>query len=168
MVIPRLRNEAYFCAKALLHLIIQRQCIGDGSDQALFNSISNRHQIIGSDNFEGDSDLESTLNIIDCVFDKFRLIYWSNSSPTITHLAWMNHILLYRAWDAHRKGHPLPDDVTQFVLQTLRLDPPPRAPIVMDCRNSSNLTGCFSARSTINLWRRSGNPSSLLTRSAVP
>ena len=133
VVIPKLRNEAYLGAKALLHLIIQRRCIGDGSDEPRFKSISDRHQIMGSEHYEGDSDLQSTLSIIDRVLDKFGPISWQNFSPTVTHLAWMSHILLYRAWDAHRKGRPLPDDVNQFVLHTFRLDPPPRAQVATDC-----------------------------------
>ena len=135
-VIPKLRNEAYFAAKALLHLTIQRKCIGDGSDRALFGSISTQHRIMGSENYEGDSDLQSTLTIIDHVLldlHGHQPISWPNFSPTTTHLAWMSHILLYRAWDFRRDDLPLPDDVRQFVLHTLRLDPPPRAPIVTDC-----------------------------------
>ena len=136
VVISKLRNEAYFAAKALLHLAIQRQCIGDGSDEALFMSISDRHQILGAEHYEGDSDLESTLSILDRVIVDFRVfepISWPNFSPTTTHLAWMSHILLYRAWDAHRKGYPPPEDVRQFVLHSFRLDPPPGAPIIADC-----------------------------------
>lgn len=133
VVISKLRNEAYLGAKALLHLAIQRQCFCDGSDEDLFKSISDRHQIMGSEHHEGDSDLESTLNIIDRVFGRPEPISWSNFSPTATHLAWMSHILLYRAWDAHRRGQPLPDDISQFLFHSFRLDPPPRAPVITDC-----------------------------------
>ena len=133
VVIPKLRNEAYFGARALLHLTIQRKCIGDGSDRALFRSISDRHQLMGSGHYEGDSDLESTLTILDRVFGKFEPISWQNFSPTTAHLAWMGHILLYRAWDARTGLDPLPEDVRQFVLHSLRLDPPPRARIITDC-----------------------------------
>ena len=55
--IPKLRNEAYFGAKALLHLTIQRGCLGDGFDQATFKSISDRHRIMGSGRCEEDPDL---------------------------------------------------------------------------------------------------------------
>ena len=133
VVIPKLRNEAYLAAKALLHLVVQRKSIGDGSDEALFRSISDRHQTMGTEHYEGDSDLESTLSIIDRVFDKFEPISWSSFSPTTSHLAWMSHILLYHAWDSDRKGNPLPDHVGQFVLHSLRLDPPPRPQILADC-----------------------------------
>jgi hypothetical protein len=133
VVIPRLRNKAYLSAKALLHLTIQRKCIGDESDKAMFKSIMNRHPVMGSKHYEDDSDLESTLGIIDRIFGDFEPMYWENFSFTIPHHAWMGHILLYRAWDILRKGEPLPDDVKEFVFHSLRLEPPPPAPIVADC-----------------------------------
>ena len=45
----------------------------------------------------------------------------------------MGHILLYSAWDVIRKRQPLPDDTKEFVLHSLRLEPPPPTPIVADC-----------------------------------
>ena len=65
MVIPKLRNKAYLSAKALLHLTIQRKCIGDDSDKMVFKAISLKHPIMGSKHYEDNSDLESTLDIID-------------------------------------------------------------------------------------------------------
>ena len=120
VVIPRLS------AKALLHLAVQRKCIGDESDKAMFKSICSRHPVMGSKHYEGDSDLEATLGIIDCVFGDSEPMHWQNSSFTVPHHAWMGHILLYRAWDVLRKGEPLPDDIKEFVLHSLRLEPPPR------------------------------------------
>ena len=133
VVIPKLRNKAYLSAKALLHLAIQRKCIGDESDKAVFKSISSRHPIMGSKHYEGDSDLESTLCIIDRVLGDSQPIHWQNFSFSVQHHAWMGHILLYRAWDVVRKHKPLPDDIKEFVLHSLRLEPPPPAPIVAGC-----------------------------------
>ena len=133
MVIPKLRNKAYLGAKALLHLAIQRKCIGDDSHEELFNSISRRHVIMGSERYEGDSDLESTLGIIDRVFGNFGPIPWQNFSFTVPHHAWMGDILRYRALDVIGKSGRLPDDIRKFTLHSLRLDPPPPAPIVADC-----------------------------------
>jgi len=69
VVIPRLS------AKALLHLAVQRKCIGDESDKAMFKSICSRHPVMGSKHYEGDSDLEATLGIIDRVFGDFEPVY---------------------------------------------------------------------------------------------
>jgi len=45
----------------------------------------------------------------------------------------MGHIFLYRAWGVLRKGEPLPDNIKEFILHSLRLEPPLPAPIVADC-----------------------------------
>ena len=133
VVVPKLRNRAYLSAKALLHLTIQRKCIGNESDRAMLESISNQHPTMGSKNYEGDSDLESTLGIIDRVFGVPQPMPWQDFSFTAPHHAWMGHILLYRACDVIRKDEPLPDDIGGFVLHSLRLEPPPPATIVADC-----------------------------------
>ena len=135
VVVTKRRDKAYLSAKALVHLVIQRKCIGNESDEAVFKSISDRHQTMGSKHYEGDPDLESILGIIDRVFGIHvsEPMRWDEFSFTVPHHAWMGHILLYRAWDAIRKGQPLPDDTKEFVLYSLRLDPPPPTPIVADC-----------------------------------
>ena len=121
VVIPKFKDKAYFSAKALVHLAIQCKCIGTEShEEAMFKSISERHQAMGSKQYYGDPDLESTLGIVDRVFgvpvpEPMR---WEKFSFTIPHHAWMGHILLYRAWDAIRAGQPLPDDTKEFVLHS--------------------------------------------------
>ena len=133
VVISKLKNKAYLGAKAVLHLAVQRKCIGNDSDNAVFESISRRHSIMGSKHCKGDSDLESTLGIIDRFFGVSRPMRWEKFSFTVPHHAWMGHILLYRAQDSMRAGQPLPDDTQEFVLHSLRLVPPPPAPIIADC-----------------------------------
>ena len=75
VVILKLRNKAYLSAKALLHLAIQRECIGDESDKAVFEAISINHPVMCSRHYEDDSDLELTLGIIDRVFGDFDPVY---------------------------------------------------------------------------------------------
>ena len=134
---PRLKlafkDKAYPCAKALLHVSIQRKRIGDEHEKAVFESIPHWHRILGSTGCEGNSDLESTLNIIDHVFGHSGGISWDNSSLTVSHRAWMAHILLYHAWDVTKEGGHLPDYIKEFTLHSLRLVPLPPAPIVADC-----------------------------------
>ena len=50
---PKLRDKAYLGAKALVHLGIQRKCMGNEPDTIAFASISSRHTVIGSGNYEG-------------------------------------------------------------------------------------------------------------------
>ena len=131
---PALRDMAYLSAKALLHIGIQRKCAGNEFDEAVLKSISSRHPAVGFKHIEGDSELESTLGIINHVFGGSRVsVDWKDSLLTIPHHAWMGHILLFRVWDVLRKGEPLPEYIKEFVLHSLRLDPPPPVPIIADC-----------------------------------
>ena len=98
---------------------------------------------MGSEHYKGQSELESTLGILDRVFDVPEPIQpehkhpepmeWKDFTFTDEHRAWMGHILLYRAWDAIRKGQSLPDDTEEFVLHSGRLEHPPPTPIIADC-----------------------------------
>jgi len=132
VVVPKLRNKVYLSAKAFLHVAIQSKCIGGERDKAVFEAISGRHQIMGFEGCEGDSDLQSTLGIIDCAIGDPRPMDWQNFTLTTPHRAWMGHILLYRARDVTGKGERLPDDIKKFTLHSLRLNPLP-PPIVADC-----------------------------------
>ena len=135
VIIPKLKEKAYLSAKALLHVAVQRRCIGCESDKSVFNSISSRHQNMRSKYRRGDSDLEATLGIVDRVFnpDGFEMMPWDDFSFSDSHHAWMGRILLYRAWYVLGRREPLPDDIKGFVLHSLRLDPPPSAPTVLHC-----------------------------------
>ena len=130
---PGFKEKAYLCAKALLHMCIQCKSVGNESENAVFKSISRRYQILGSMGCGGNSDLESTLNIIDRVFGHPGQMSWNNSSLTIQHRAWMAHILLYHAWDVTKDGGPLPDYIKEFILRSLRSATSLPTPIVADC-----------------------------------
>ena len=130
---PGLRDHAYLNAKALVHISIQHRCTGDVSADTAFNSIKNRHQFMKLGDYEGDSDLGSTLGIMDRVFGEFGPMDWQDYSFTIPHHAWMAHILLYRAWDLRRKGISVPDYIKEFVLHSHKLEPAPPASIAADC-----------------------------------
>jgi len=133
-VISRYRDRAYLSAKAALHIIVQRRCLGENADTEIFDSIAARHQQMGSRNYEGDSDLESTLGIIDRVLGiNVPAMRWETYKFTIPHHSWMAHILLYRAWDTLGTTGVLSEDVISFVKHTLSLDPPPSSVIVADC-----------------------------------
>ncbi|KAF9784022.1 hypothetical protein BJ322DRAFT_890472 [Thelephora terrestris] len=112
VVVPKLKNKGYLSAKALLHLAIQRQCIGGESDTAVFKSISSRYSIIGFRRYEGDSDLESTLGIIDCVFGDFEDMHWQTFSFSVPHHASAKPIgrcaALWCCGDRSSQGHPPP------------------------------------------------------------
>ena len=131
VMIPKFKYKAYHRAKALLHVAVQRKCMGNELDEEAFESISRQHIPI---DYEGDPDLESTLGMIDRIFGPGNLepIRWQKYSFTDSHRAWMGQILLYCAWDSLRKGDALPDDVRVFVRHSLQVKRPPPAPILMN------------------------------------
>ena len=133
IVIPKFRNMAYFSAKALLHLIIQRKCFGDESDQLMLDSISKKDLIMGINHSEDDKDLESTLSIINQVLSTPKPTAWCGLSFTTPHHAWMGHVLLYYTWDVLRKDGAFPNNVKEFISYSVQLKSPPPAPIVADC-----------------------------------
>ena len=130
---PGLRDRAYLSAKALVHVGIRHRCTGDTSGNIELNSIKARHQVVGFGHYEGDSDLQSTLGIMDRVFGEFGSMDWQGSTFTVSHHAWIGHLLLYRAWDLCRKGGQVPDYIKEFIPHSLQLKPFPPAPIVADC-----------------------------------
>ena len=133
-VLSRYRDRAYLSAKAALHIIIQRRCLAENADAATFDSIASRHTRMGSRRYESDSDLESTLGIIDCALGIDEpVMSWEKFTFTTPHHSWMAHILLYRALDTLGTTGVLSEDVTCFVEYTLSLDPPPPDAIVADC-----------------------------------
>ena len=136
-VVPyKFKNKAYLSAKALLHLGIQRKCMGNESDAVAFDYILHEHRKnLGSRYFEGDSDLDSTLAMIDRIFveNNFNPIPWQDFSFTDPHHTWMSRILLCHAWGSLKEGNPLHKDVRGFVRHSLALVPPPPAQTVRNC-----------------------------------
>ena len=65
VVISKLRKKACLSAKVLLHFAIQRT----------LRSIPSKYPIMGSKDYEGDSDLESTFRIIERASGDFELTY---------------------------------------------------------------------------------------------
>jgi len=139
IVIPKFRDKAYLAAKALLHLILQRKCIGKEHAAGVFESISSKHLPLAPESYDGDSDLTSTLGIIDCVFGHPKSINWQDFSFTTVHHVWMGHILLYHAWDVLQHCQSLPDEIKQFITHSFCLDSPP-ASIIADCLFIISLT----------------------------
>ena len=132
VVVPKLSDKAYLGAKAFLHLAIQRKYFDDESDMAIFKYISNKHINMGSYHYEGNSDLESTLGMIDQIFKPLEPMDWQGFSFTTPHHTWLCQILIFHAWDALRKGHQLPDDVEKFIYHSIHSSPLP-PPIAVDC-----------------------------------
>jgi hypothetical protein len=111
-LIPRLRDRAYKAGRALVHLGIQRRCIGEESGDPL-DGLRGIQGPYSSRSY--DSDLDSILNIVDRLFGNSQPIDWSECKFSESHQRWLSHILLYRAWDHLCYESKLPDDIEAFV-----------------------------------------------------
>ena len=129
------RDQAFWSAKALVHLYTQRRYIC-GVDTTLSNQvklINHTSQPLGQGHrgSDRDFDLESTFYIVDWTFDIPAEITWSELQLSESHHYWLSHILQYRAWDALDKGGALTEDVRGFVRESLSRGSPTR--VVADC-----------------------------------
>ena len=128
-LIPRLRDRAYASGRALVHLAIQRKCIGEVACDPLKEFRGTQRSYSWR---SYDKDLDSILALVDRLLGNNRPINWSGYKFTETHQRWLSHILLYRAWDHLCYSPKLPDDVEAFV--TLALSTEDMHPaVVADC-----------------------------------
>lgn len=128
-LIPRLRDRAYASGRALVHIAIQRKCIGEEDCDPL----KELRGIQRSYSWRSyDKDLDSILALVDRLLGNNRPINWSGYKFTEPHQRWLSHILLYRAWDHLCYSPKLPDDVEAFI--TLALSTEDTHPAVVgDC-----------------------------------
>ena len=114
-LIPRLRDRAYKAGRALVHLIVQRKCIGEEDSDPL-EGLRGTRGPYSSRSY--DNELDSILNIVDGLFGTPQPIDWTKFTFSESHQRWLSHILLYRAWDHLCYASELPDDVKAFVTKT--------------------------------------------------
>ena len=145
-VSPRqgVRDQAFWSAKALLHLYLQRRCI-HRADTNLLNQaklIDHQNHPLGHHGFDKDSDLASTFYLVDSTFGNQPKIPWSELQLSESHHCWLGHALRYHAWDILYAGKRLTEDVREFVRESLRRQPPD--PVIANCLSIINMVaGCI-------------------------
>jgi len=128
-LVPRLRDRAYKAGRALVHLGIQRKCIGEEKDDPL----GGLRGIRGSySSHSYDDDLDSILNTVDRLFGTPQPIDWTKLTFSGPHQRWLSHIFLYRAWDHLCYASKLPDDVEAFVTHAFSTEDAHPA-VIADC-----------------------------------
>ena len=128
-LIPRLRDRAYKAGRALVHLGIQRKCIGEEKDD-LIEGLRGMRGSYCSHSY--DNDLDSILNIVDRLFGNPQPIDWTGSAFSEHHQRWLAHVLLYRAWDHLCYASKLPDDVEAFIAHAFSTEGTHHA-VIADC-----------------------------------
>ena len=137
------RDRAFWSAKALLHLYVQRRCICP-ADTTLTNQaklidhsrqpfIDHSRQPLGHREPDGDPDLASIFYIIDWTFGAQPQppIPWAEFRLNESHHCWLSHTLQYRALYVLDAQNKLTDDVKEFVSTSLSRRPHTR--VVADC-----------------------------------
>ena len=130
LVRPGMRAQAFGSARALLHLRVQRLCVGAPDDAHIVASK------IGSlfGHLPGeDHELESTLQVLDAVFNKERAIRWEEFVLGDAHYCWLSYTLRCRAWVSLRAKGRLTEEVLGFVRHSLSKEPLPPSRVIADC-----------------------------------
>jgi len=137
VVRPGMREQAYGSAKALLHLRVQRLCAGARDDariatQELGLLLGYRSKV--------DHELESTLRVLDAVFNGDKEIPWEEFVFNDPHCCWLSHILRCRAWVILRTRDTLTKDILGFVRCLLSKERPPPHQAIADCLLITHMT----------------------------
>lgn len=131
VLIPVLRDVAYFSAKAFAHIRVQQLCIPylggtDPVDEAWHPDT--RHKPLGSPGSTGDPDLVSTLLVVDMLLGLDVGIPWDEYQLSPDHHHWVSHLFVYYAL-----RDPLSDDLSAFVKRSLDPNKPPSDAVITDC-----------------------------------
>lgn len=130
LVRPGMREQAYGSAKALLHLRVQRLCVGARDDACI--ATQELGSLLGYRSKE-DHELESTLRVLDVVFNGDKEIPWKDFVFSDPHCCWLSHILRCRAWVILRTRDTLTVDILGFVRCLLSRERPAPPQAIADC-----------------------------------
>ena len=130
VVIPGLRDVAYFSARAFVHIELQRRCITryEEHKQDGWKALFSNHPLLSPTDYDPDSDLETVLFMVDMTLGCNNGFPWERMRMTPPHHAWMSHMLLYRAWYEGQVSEVMMD----FVENSMSLKPPSDI-IITDC-----------------------------------
>ena len=130
LVRPGMRAQAYGSAKALLHLRVQRLCV-DATDDAHIVA-PKIGSLLGYRPGE-DHELESTLQLLDAVFNGEKEVRWQEFVFSDAHYCWLSHVLRCRTWATLRTQETPTKEVLGFVRHSLSKEPLPPSRVIADC-----------------------------------
>ena len=130
-MIPKLRDVAYLSARAFVHIALQRRCITryEENKQDSWKALRLNHTPLSPTECGADSDLKTTLSMVDTTIGSDNEFLWKEAEMTPTHRAWMSHVFLYRAWN---EGQSVSEAVMGFVENSMSLEPPGDV-VITDC-----------------------------------
>ena len=127
---PGMKEQAYESAKALLHMRVQRLCANVRDDPGDIGPTLG--SLLGYRSKENHA-LESTLQVLDAVFNGDKEIPWEEFSFSDAHYGLLSYILRCRAWDTLRVRDTLTRDVSGFVQHAFSRVPLPPPRVIADC-----------------------------------
>ena len=127
---PGMHEQAYGSARALLHLRVQRLC-GGATDDA--HVIASKVGSLLEYRPKDDHELESTLQVLDTVFNGEKEIQWPKFVFNNSHYSWLSHILRCHAWVTLRTEDMPTKEVLGFVRHAFSKEPLPPSRVIADC-----------------------------------
>ena len=131
VAIPKLRDITYLSARAFAHIVLQRRCITQSTEdeREVLQALCAGHPLLSSTDYGPDSDLKTALFAVDMTLWYDGKFSWEQTSMTPPHHAWMSHVLLCRAW---REEGSLSEVVMAFVENSMSLRLPSDV-VIADC-----------------------------------
>jgi len=135
---PGMRDQAYGSARALLHLRVQRPRAKFTDNAGIFASkIGSLPGYRSREDQELEPtlhhELESTLQVLDVVFNKEKEIQWQEFTLGDAHYCWLSHVLRCRAWVTLRTRETPTKEVIGFVQHAFSKKPLPPPRVIADC-----------------------------------
>ena len=135
---PGMLDQAYGSARALLHLRVQRLCAGSTDDARIVASkIGSLPGYRSREDREMEPtphhELESTLQVLDVVFNREKEIQWQEFKFSDAHYCWLSHALRCRAWVTLRTREIPTKEVIGFVQHAFSKEPLPPSRVIADC-----------------------------------
>ena len=138
LLLPGMREQAYRSARALLHLRVQRLCAGVTDDAHIIASkIGSLPGYRSREDHEPKPklhhELESTLQVLDAVFNQEKEIQWQEFAFSDDHYCWLSHVLRCRAWVTLCTQEMPTKEVIGFVQHAFSKEPLPPPRVIADC-----------------------------------
>lgn len=127
---PGMREQAYQCAKALLHLPVQRLCVGAMEDTPV---TAQKLDLLFGYRSREDHELESIPRVLDAAFNRNEGIPWEELVFSDAHYCWLSDILRCRVRVILRTSPTLPEDIRGFIQHSFSKEPQHPRQVIADC-----------------------------------
>jgi hypothetical protein len=132
LVRPGMKGQAYGSARALIHLRVQRLCVGATDDAHTVATLLEPLLLGYRSKSREDHELASAVQILGAIFNEGKDIPWEEFVFSDSHYCWLSHVIRCRAWVILRTEQSLAKDVLGFILHSFSKEFLPRR-VIADC-----------------------------------